>query len=127
MSRVASRAAARSIPRCSRAASPTWSPMVWSGDRLVIGSWKIIAIRSPRIARITGPSRGRPARSVLVPVAGSVSRTWPEMRARSGSSPMMAWPMVDLPEPDSPTIATVDPPATENETPSTARIGPMSA
>ena len=37
-------AAARDRPRCWISASAIWSPMVSTGLRLVIGSWKIIAI-----------------------------------------------------------------------------------
>ena len=46
---------------CSRIISTIWSPTVKSGLRLVIGSWKIIAISRPRMARIAFPaaSRGR--------------------------------------------------------------------
>ena len=40
-------------PKCSRTASVIWLPMVNTGLRLLIGSWKIIAISLPRSARIS--------------------------------------------------------------------------
>ena len=57
-------AAARSCARgpafllmrqCSRSTSTIWSPTVCTGDSEDIGSWKIIAISSPRTARIARP------------------------------------------------------------------------
>ena len=41
-------------------------------------------------------------------------------------SPISVIAVTDLPEPDSPTIATISPAATENETPSTAWTTPSS-
>ena len=68
--------------------------------RLVIGSWKITAASRPRTVSISNSvrlSRSRP-----------LSRTEPEMRAnRSGSSRMTDSIVTLLPEPDSPTMATV--------------------
>ena len=46
------------------------------------------------------------------------------MVAVRGSRPMMAWLHTDLPEPDSPTSASVPPGGIENETLSTARKMP---
>jgi hypothetical protein len=40
-------------PSCSRSDSAIWSPMVSTGFSEVIGSWKIIAISLPRMARIS--------------------------------------------------------------------------
>ena len=34
-----------------------WKPTVNTGFSAVIGSWKIIAISAPRMARISGPLR----------------------------------------------------------------------
>jgi hypothetical protein len=56
-SRAAARApAARSMRLCRRSASAICSPMVSTGFRLVIGSWKIIATSLPRSARIADAS-----------------------------------------------------------------------
>ena len=38
---------------CRRIISQIWSPTVFTGSREVIGSWKIMAISSPRMARIS--------------------------------------------------------------------------
>jgi hypothetical protein len=46
------RASRRESGSCSRIISMIWSPIVKSGLRLVIGSWKIIAISRPRMARM---------------------------------------------------------------------------
>ena len=55
-------ALARSRPCRARpwifSTSPIWLPIVCSGDSEVIGSWKILPMRLPRSARISGPSRG---------------------------------------------------------------------
>src|SRR3546814_10288994 len=81
----------------------------------VIGSWKIIAIFSPR-------SRLRPCAgcfSTSVPC----SSTWPAtaFSARGGLRPMTAKAVTDFPEPDSPTTQTSSPAFTEKLTPSTAK------
>ena len=52
-SRSRQRVALRSSLRCSRTASAICSPTVNTGFSEVIGSWKIIAIRLPRIWRIS--------------------------------------------------------------------------
>jgi hypothetical protein len=89
--------------------------MVCRGFSEVIGSWKMIEIRRPRIERM--------------PLSGSVSRSCPSKMI----SPL-GWDAADvssrstdsadtvLPEPDSPTSATVSPLAMENDTPFTARL-----
>jgi hypothetical protein len=90
-------------------ASPIWSPTVWSGDSEVIGSWKMIEISPPRIARISAPS-GRAPRCRSARAHRILNRIWPPvMRRRRGRMPMIAWLTTDLPEPDSPTSATVPP------------------
>ncbi len=33
----------------TESASPIWSPTVWSGEKEVIGSWKIMPMRLPRM------------------------------------------------------------------------------
>ena len=44
-----------------------WLPMVWTGLNDDIGSWKISAISSPRIARIAAPFGSSLARSTVAP------------------------------------------------------------
>ena len=54
--------------RCGSAAtSPIWLPIVCSGDSEVIGSWKILPMRLPRNALISGPSRGICRMSAVMP------------------------------------------------------------
>jgi hypothetical protein len=93
--------------------SAIWSPIVKAGFNEVIGSWKIIAIRSPRRSarsRSVSVSRSRPSK-VAEPAtirAGGV-----------GSSPMRASDVTLLPQPDSPTMQRVLPLRTEKLTSST--------
>ena len=71
-----------------------------------MGSWKIMAIRSPRmsdISRSLSESRDCPAKSRRVAVRV----------ADFGSSSMIASEVSDLPQPDSPTMASVRPSSTE--------------
>src|SRR5688572_7289598 len=130
---ITSSLAARPLTlRCSFSASPIWSPMVWTGDSEVIGSWKMIEIAPPRTWRITGPLRGCCAISMMpeplpfcVPVRSN--RICPaEMRAILGRMPMMACATTDLPDPDSPTSATVLPCGTRKLMPRTASSTPVS-
>ncbi len=72
----------------------TWSPTVVTGLRLVIGSWKIMPMRAPRTARISGTgseSRSRPSKAMRAP--GS-------MRPGRGTRRMMASAVIDLPLPE---------------------------
>ena len=87
-----------------------------------------MAMRLPRMFRIVWPSRSSAAMSTgSTPPAGSVNRICPEaICAAGGSSPMTAWEMVDLPQPDSPTSASVFACGISNDTPSTARVVPLS-
>src|SRR6266567_6413019 len=101
-------------------ASAIWSPIVSTGLSEVIGSWKIMAIRLPRISRISASeraSRSRPS-----------NRTAPETTRPSlaGSRRIMDSAVTLLPQPDSPTIPTVSPACTDRLTPSTARVMPSS-
>ena len=88
----------------------------------------MMEMRPPRMARISGPSVAKAAMSVTVPGRkGSANRTLPPtIRAARGRMPMMVWLITDLPEPDSPTSATVPPCGTRNDTPLTASIWPPS-
>ena len=97
------RAAASSMPRWMVSGSMICSPILSTGLSEVIGSWKIMAISRPRMRRISSSdscSSSRPSK-----------RTEPlGMRAvPGGSSCMTASAETDLPEPNSPTIATISP------------------
>ena len=122
--------AASALPTlpCSSSASLTWSPTVCSGESEVIGSWKIMAMRPPRKARMVSPSGSSAAMSTGgSPFAGSSNRIDPPpMRATFGRMRRIACAVTDLPEPDSPTSATVLPFGTSNDRPSTARKAPTS-
>ncbi len=97
------RAAASLIFRWISSGSMIWKPMVSTGLSEVIGSWKIIAMSRPRISRICSSVRSRrlrPSNRIRPPTtrpAGFASRR------------MMASEDTDLPQPDSPTSATVSP------------------
>ena len=96
------------------------SPTVNAGSRLVIGSWKIIARRSPRrrlIERSDCASRSMPSRLIE-----------PELIRPGGVgiNPMIASEVTDFPHPDSPTRPRTSPAATSNETPFTTRAIPVS-
>ncbi len=111
---------------CRISASRIWLPMVWTGDSDDIGSWKIMPMRLPRSARISGPSRRSVARSTGTPgLLGSVNRMRPpSTRPFRGRRPMTVWEMTVLPDPDSPTRATVLPAGTRNVTPETTSAAP---
>src|SRR6478672_415290 len=92
--------------------------MVSTGLSDVIGSWKIMEIASPRILRISvsgNASRSRPSKTTRPP---TVRPGGDAIRRRIDSDVTL------LPQPDSPTTASVSPRPTENETPSTARTTP---
>ena len=118
MPTVASSSAARSAaarrlrPRCSRSGSATWAPIVRTGFSAAIGSWYTSPMPRPRILRISG--------SLRVSSSRPSSRTEPVTRAMRGSSRSSDRQVTLLPEPDSPTIATVWPRSTEKLTPFTA-------
>ncbi len=88
--------------------------MVRTGLSEVIGSWKIIARRSPRIA----------SRWLSLAARMSVPSTTMEPDATrptlGASSPITERAVRLLPQPDSPTRARVSPPDTENDTSRTA-------
>src|SRR5436190_5290522 len=113
-----SSAFAQGVPRCRWIGSATCRPTVSDGFSELIGSWKIIAMRSPRTPRIAASStfsRSRPSNRTsplsIFPGGSGISRS--SERA-----------VTLFPEPLSPTIATVSPAATSNETDSTARTRP---
>ena len=87
-------------------------PTVLRGFSDEYGSWKIICIsrrrsfsRAPLAVAISSPS------NLIEPLVGSISRR-------------ISRAVVDLPQPDSPTIPSVSPRRTSNDTPSTARTAP---
>ena len=87
--------------------------MVKAGLRLVIGSWKIIDMRLPRIRAISrsdSDSRSVPAKLIRL-----AERSPPR-----ASRFMIASAVTDLPQPDSPTRQWVSPFSTRNEAPRTA-------
>ena len=94
--------------------------MVKTGFRLVIGSWKIMEMRLPRTLRIAASESF--SRSVVP------RRTAPPTMRPGGSgiSRRIESDVTVLPQPDSPTMATVLPRGMENETSSTARERPSS-
>src|SRR4029453_3882144 len=106
------------MSKCVSSGSLIWRPIVSTGFRLVIGSWKIIAIclpLSPRISRSFSLSRSRPSK-----------RAVPERtRPARGSSPSSASAVTLLPQPDSPTIPSVSPGEISNEIPLTAWTSPL--
>ncbi len=119
MRRASRLASAILAPWCRRIDSAICSPTVNTGLREVIGSWKIIAISAPRIERI------------VCALARTRSTCDPSSRTKSTRPEVMVAPpcstrrisdsaVTDLPEPDSPTIATVSPRPTRKETSRTA-------
>ena len=103
-----------------RNASAICVPMVASGSRAACGSWKIIDMRRPRIACM--------ARSEMAVMSSSPSRMVPLVRRIAGGSRrMMAWAVIDFPQPLSPTIAMTSPCATEKPMPSTTTASPMAS
>ena len=93
--------------RCSTRASRIWLPMLWTGESEDIGSWKIMPMRPPRSALISGPSRRRLAMSTGAPwVRGSANMIRPPRTSPlRGRRPITHWEMTVLPDPDSPTSA----------------------
>src|SRR5574340_818634 len=107
-----------SMPLCTRSASPIWNPTRNTGFSDVIGSWKIIAIWSPRIARTCASLILRTSLPARVTVPSAILPCGPWMSRISDSA------VTDFPEPDSPTMASVWPASREKLTPSTALTTP---
>jgi hypothetical protein len=92
-------------PRCRTRASAIWLPMVKTGLSEVIGSWKIMPMEPPRTERI--------CLSLIFRTSVPSSRIRPSIRDRpAGRSRMVDSAVTLLPEPDSPTMATVSPAST---------------
>ncbi len=99
---------------CALRPSVTCLPMRITGFSELIGSWYTMPIFAPRTARREDSLSG--------------TRSWPSSSTRPavteapvGSSPATLNAVNDLPEPDSPTTATVSPARTDRSTP--RRIG----
>src|SRR3984957_17602776 len=114
-----SSAAALEIFSWARICSPICAPTRCTGLSAEIGSWKIIAISLPRMASSLASDAS--IRSSPCSRAVPAKRAFGE-RVR----PISVITVTDLPEPDSPTMATVSPRLTEKETPLTARTRPSS-
>ena len=113
VARARSRADAALTSWCARIASTIWVSMRSTGFRVIIGSWKIIAMLAPRSLRIS--CSGFPTSSI------PLNRIEPETTRPGGStSPRMEKPVTDLPDPDSPARPRISPGRTVNEMPSTA-------
>ena len=104
--------------RCSSTTSAICWPTVWVGLSEESGSWKIMPMSSPRILRIS--SAGNPTISRSASLIDP-----PAMRPLFGSSPMIDSAVIVLPQPDSPTMPSVSPSSTWNDTPSTACTMPF--
>jgi hypothetical protein len=111
-------AAARVRPWCSTRVSRICRPIVSTGLSDVIGSWKIIEISLPRIVRISASESDRRSRSP--------KRIEPPTMRPGGQaiSRRIDIAVTLLPQPDSPTTASVSPASTWIDTPSTARVMP---
>ena len=104
---VRARAWSRPIFRCSRSTSTICAPIVWTGESELIGSWKIMPIRQPRMARIASPRGGSFAMSVP---PSPPSRMLPAtMRPGASTSCIRARAVTLLPDPLSPTRQSVRP------------------
>ena len=103
---------------CARIVSMSWSPMLNTGFRLVIGSWKTMAMPGPRMPCMRDCER-------VVSSVPSNRMEPPAMRAGGrGSRPMMVSAVTLLPEPDSPTMPRISPGSRLKEMSSTAVISP---
>ena len=112
------RRARRSSFKCVAIASPTCQPTVKHGLSDDIGSWNTIAMSRPtRSRRCLGVRliRSRPANTMRS--ACTV--------ATHGNRPMIASIATDLPEPDSPTMASTSSGSTTTSMSSTALNGPL--
>ena len=89
-----------------------------TGLRLVIGSWKIMPIRLPRIARIAAGVQRQQLRAVEADAARD------DAARAGGTSRMIDSAVTDLPHPLSPTTPSVSPRSSDSDTPSTALTTP---
>src|SRR5688500_892142 len=122
MPTLASSSAARARAACRETrswictTSAICAPMVWMGEKELIGSWKIMPMRAPRMASIAFPSRPSVAMSVSKPSLAR-SRMRPlAMTSDLDNSCISASAVMLLPDPLSPTSASTSPRPIENET-----------
>ncbi len=112
-------ASASPRPLCRRSPSTICVPMLSTGLRLVIGSWKIMAMSSPRMSCISGSdslNRSRPWK-IAVPAV---------MRPPGlGRRPINESAVTDLPDPDSPAMHKVSPALRVKLRPSTTVNAPL--
>ena len=104
-----------------------WLPMVCTGDSDVIGSWKIIEMSLPRIARISGPRPSSTARSTGGPLSRENRIRPATIRPGGGTMRRMLWAVTLLPQPLSPMMPSVRLAPTWRLTPSTALSTPSSS
>ena len=107
---------------CSLTVSAIWLPMVRSGLSEVMGSWKIMAISPPRMARICDPRGSSLAMSIAGLSSLRCSRISPWVILPGGSlmRRMTDMAVTLLPQPLSPTTPNVDCRPRVNVTPRTA-------
>ena len=88
------------MSRCSVMASTIWSPQVKTGLSEVMGSWKIMDMRLPRVASTSLSERASTSvsRSRMLPVTMRPGRSMSRITERA---------VTDLPQPDSPTTPSV--------------------
>ncbi len=114
--RASSRARRRLQPRWMRSGSATWSPTRCKGLSAAMGSWNTMAMRLPRRAHRAlspRPTSSCPPRRML-----------PLTLAPSGSRPISASAVSDLPQPDSPIRPSVPPAVSEKSMPRTVSTMP---
>src|SRR6185503_16322680 len=88
-----------------------------TGLSVIIGSWNTIAMRAPRMRRISSSlsfRRSVPSKKIRPPT----------MRPGGSTRPRIENPVTVLPQPDSPTRPSTSPGRTSKLTPSTARTTP---
>ena len=110
-------ASARLMSRWIRRGSAICLPTFITGLSEVIGSWKIIAISAPQMSR-------RCVRLMVVSSCPSKRTDPSRITLRRGRRPMIERDRMVLPEPDSPTMPSERPWASEKLTPSTALTTP---
>src|SRR6266498_605764 len=103
------------MPRWISTVSVSWRPTDSTGLSDVIGSWKIMPMSLPRIRRISSSERARRSRPLKTMRPPTIRPAGAATRRITESA------LTDLPQPDSPTSATVSPARTSQDTPSTAR------
>src|SRR5581483_9168061 len=117
---ASSSALAHGSPRCRLTGSATCMPTVSAGLSDDIGSWKIMAILLPRMSRMPASSslkRSRPSK---------ITSPFSIRPGGEGIRRMIERAVTLLPEPDSPTSATVSPASMSKDTSSTAVSRPRS-